>query len=116
MSNAVLLRVELGGVARQLHVTGRTEKWRQLLALDHATLCAQFGLDPFRVLFDLPTSARGTGSAMSGAGGTTNGRRISGYILDRATREPIGTITWVREGDRFRDVDPTDEREFLRLD
>jgi hypothetical protein len=90
--------------------------WRPLIDWEHATLCKQFGLDPCSFYFDLPSSARGTGSTVAGAGGTlTGGRKIDGYILHGGTRRPIGTLTLVSESERFRDVDPCDEREMLRL-
>lgn len=92
-----------------------TTKWRPLIDLEHGTLCTQAGIDPASYVFDLPSSARGVGSASSGAGGLRGGRRISGYILHGRTREPIGTVTFCDEHEKFRDVDPTDRREALRL-
>ncbi len=107
MSNQQLLRVSMND---------GTTRWRPLIALDHATLCTQFSLDPHRVLFDLPSSARGTGSAVAGAGGALReGRKLDGYVLDRATRRPIGTIHFAFEGERFRDDDPRNEADRLRL-
>lgn len=92
-----------------------TTKWRPLVNLEHATLCAQSGVDPCTYVFDLPSSARGVGSAASGAGGLRGNRRINGYILHNRTREPIGTVTFTDDGERFRDVDPSDRDEALRL-
>jgi hypothetical protein len=91
-------------------------KWRPLIDLEHATLCKQFGLDPHRVVFDLPSSARAQGSAVAGAGGALrDGRSIDGYVLDRYTRRPIGKLTFAREGERFRELDPGDVEGRLRL-
>lgn len=106
MSNNTLLRVDL--------LDGST-KWRPLIDLEHGTLCRQFNLDPATYIFDLPSSARGVGSSAAGAGGLRNGRKINGYILHGRTREPIGTITFAYEGERFREFDPRDAREALRL-
>ncbi len=106
MSGRTLLRVDL---------LDGTTKWRPLIDLEHGTLCRQFGIDPATYIFDLPSSARGVGSAQSGAGGARGGRRVNGYVIHGRTREPIGTITFCDESERFRDVDPRDQREALRL-
>lgn len=91
-------------------------KWRALIDLEHATLCRQFGLDEHRVYFDLPSSARGVGSARAGAGGSGRaGRKIDGYVMERGRDEPIGTITFATENEKMRDYDPADRREALRL-
>lgn len=107
MSNRTILRFDL---------LDGTTKWRPLLDLEHGTLCKQAGIDPATYIFDLPSSARGVGSATSGAGGARGGRTIAGYILHGRTREPIGKVTFATESERFRDVDPTDKREALRLE
>jgi len=111
----ILVRVEL---------RDGTVKWRPFssidYALDHATLCYAFGLDPVRTSFDLPSSARGIGSA---SGDQTRGPRIvNGYVLwpthgakNEKDREPIGTITFVREGERIPDVDPRNPSDFYNL-
>lgn len=108
MSNAVLIRFEL---------LDGTTMWRDFRGLDHGTLCRQAKLDPNRFYFDLPSSARGVGSAISGAGGLGSGRRkVDGYIMMSGRDKPWGKITiGVREGDKFRDDDPWDERDALRL-
>ena len=107
MSGQQLYRVEF--------VDGRT-LWRPYIDLEHGTLCRQLGLDPSTFYFDLPSSARGTGSASVGAGGTRGRRTVDGYVVHGPSRRPIAKITFgVREGDRFRDVDPTDAAELLKL-
>lgn len=90
--------------------------WRMLPNLEHGTLCRAFGLDPNRYFFDLPSSARGVGSSMSGAGGNRGSREISGYVHQAGLNEPVGKLVFAHEGQRFRDVDPMDKREFMRLD
>ena len=104
--------------ARQLlrfdFLDGRTI-WRPLVNLDHGTLCAQAALDPCSFHFDLPASARGVGSASVGSGGRPAGRVVNGYIMRGSHPEPVGTITFAREGERFREFDPQDKREALRL-
>lgn len=103
-----LLRVEIFGDG--------TAKWRELIDLQHLTLCRQFGLDEHRVYFDIASSARAEGSGQSGAGGSTRGARVrDGFVMCAVRREPIGKITFAFEGERFRDVDPTDRREQHRL-
>jgi hypothetical protein len=103
VSNRTLLRVEM--------LDGMT-KWRPLVDLEHSTLCRQFGLDPCTYYFDLPASARGVGSASSGSRGA---RTIDGYVMHGPTQKPAGKITFAREGERFRDDDPTDPDATLRL-
>jgi len=92
-------------------------KWRSVPDLEHGTLCRAFGLDPCSCWFELPSSARGTGSASVGASsGVTMGRDVNGYIF-RGPRgsDPIGKIMIERQGRRIRDDDPTDPRDFFRL-
>jgi hypothetical protein len=105
--------------ARQLlrfdFLDGRTV-WRPLINLDHGTLCAQASLDVCSYFFDLPASARGTGSASAGYGGLRGGRKVNGYIMHGPSKTPVGTITFATEGERFREFDPQDAREALRLD
>ena len=102
---ATLLRFDM--------LDGRT-LWRKLINLEHGTLCAQASLDPCTYVFDLPASARGTGSASSGYGGNRGSRKIEGMILHGGTKQPIGKITFATEGERFKDGDPRDPREILR--
>lgn len=107
----VLVRVELkdGSI-----------KWRSLpdaeRATHHGTLCAAFGLDPIRTSFDLPSTARGIGSA---SGDQRSRGLVNGYVLwatAEREKEPIGTITFVREGERIPDVDPTNRADFFKLE
>lgn len=86
--------------------------WRGVKDFDHGHLCRVFGLDPVRFYFDLPSSVRGTGSNASGSRGS---RTINGYIMHAGLDKPVGKLTIVREGERFKDVDPTNERDFLDL-
>ena len=111
MSGRQLVRIDL---------LDGTSKWRPLPcgAEDpnlHHLWCKQFGLDEHRVYFDLPSSARGVGSASTGYGGQRGGRKINGYVMWRATREPIGVVTFATEGERMRDLDPNDVRDMLSL-
>lgn len=92
-----------------------TTKWRGVLNFEHATLCEAFGLDPATFYFDLPSSCRGVGSLSSGYGGNRENRIINGYIMRGGMTDPWGKLTVVREGDKIRDVDPTDKKEFQRL-
>jgi hypothetical protein len=94
-------------------------KWRKPPDLEHGTLCRAFGLDPCSTYFELPSSARGVGSASVGAGGNgvmAGSRLKNGFVFQGPRGDaPIGTITLVREGERFRDDDPTNSEDFLRL-
>lgn len=90
-------------------------KMRAVARLEHAELCRAFGLDPVRFYFDLPSSCRGVGSNMTGAGGNRNGRKIDGYIMMAGDSEPFAKLTVSSPSDRFRDVDPMDRRELFRL-
>jgi len=109
----------------RLELRDGTVKWRAFadrdFATDHATLCRAFGLDPIRAGFDLPSTARGVGSAQ--ADQHRGPRLVNGYVTWPAQgaksehdREPIGTLTYVREGERIPDVDPFDMREFFKLE
>jgi hypothetical protein len=90
-------------------------KWRGVLNFEHATLCRAFGLDPATFYFDLPSSCRGIGSSMSGFGGNRGRRIINGYVMRAGQTEPFGKLTVCFESEKFRDVDPTDKREFYKL-
>lgn len=89
--------------------------WRGVRDFEHSTLCRAFGLDPIRFFFDLPSSVRGIGSNMTGFGGNRGTRTINGYVMQAGDTTPWGTITVCSPGEKFRDVDPTDPREQLRL-
>jgi len=109
MSGGTILRAELYG-------GGLKTAWRPLINLEHGTLCKQFGLDPNRFYFDLPSSAHGVGSSTVGLGGGRGAREISGYIFEAGRDRPVGKIVFAHAGQRFRDVDPMDRNEFERLD
>lgn len=111
--SATLLRCEM--------LDGFKTKWRakpdvtrrigELAGCDdkraHAVaLCDVFGLDVHRVYFDLPSTFFGGGVMSSSVGG---------FVLERGTDRRIGKIVVATEGEKFRDVDPRDEREFDRL-
>lgn len=90
--------------------------WRGVRDFEHGTLCATFNLDPCRFYFDMPSSVRGVGSYQSGSGGSARGNRvINGYVMMGGRSEPVGKLTIVTDGDRFKDVDPTDRRDFFDL-
>ncbi len=112
----------------RLELRDGTVKWRAFPQLDdcpggalhHATLCHAFGLDPIRTTFDLPSSVRGIGSA---SGDQTRGPRIrNGYVMwptqgarNEKDREPIGILTFVREGEKIPDIDIRDQSDFYSL-
>lgn len=96
-------------------------KIRPMIDLDNVVLCQQFGFDSDCYVFDLPSSAGGTGSTSSG---TRGNREVNGFVFrkgpggkpDRNER-PIATVEFLREGRQAteRDVDPTDRADFERL-
>lgn len=90
-------------------------KWRGVANFEHGTLCRAFGLDPVRFYFDLPSSCRGVGSAVSGYGGQREGRIVNGFVWMVGVDKPVGKLTICRDAERFRDVDPTNERDFFDL-
>jgi hypothetical protein len=92
---------------------GAIASWRGVHDFEHSTLCRVFGLDPIRFWFDLPSTVRGVGS-MSGAHADAR-RIINGYVMMAGLDEPVGKLTIVRDGDKFKDVDPRDKREFFDL-
>jgi hypothetical protein len=82
---------------------------------DHDVLCRAFSLDPVRTKFDLPSSWRGVGSDRGDGhrGGIRNGIVL---FHDGRAFEPIGKVTIMREGERVRDDDPMNPRDFYNLD
>lgn len=129
-SGRLLVRVEaihgntIDGVTSARTIDWGTVKTRALTqeeAIDTLTLCRAFGFDPARVVFDLPSSARGVGSTVSGAGGSSRGHReVNGFAFKRGANgkpegDPIAKVIFLREGTAFRDVDPADRTEFERL-
>lgn len=129
-SGRLLIRLEavhggtFDGVRSRAQIEWGQTKHRALTqdeAVDHLSLCRAFGLDPHRVIFDLPSSARGVGSTVSGAGGSGRGNReVSGFVFQRGPDgkrdgDPIAKVIFLREGTQFRDVDPQDRAEFERL-
>lgn len=91
--------------------------WRAVPNVEHGTLCAAFGLDPASYWFDVPESFRAEGRQRVGAGGNNAQRReISGFVFRGSKgRDPVAKITFVREGDKFRDRDPRSRGDFERL-
>lgn len=89
-------------------------KWVGVKDFEHATLCRAFNLDPVRFHFDLPSSVRGTGSSLSGSGGgQRSGRRtIEGYVFMSGRDNPVATLYVCTDGDKLRDVNPLDAREY----
>lgn len=92
-----------------------TAMWRGVKDFEHATLCRAFGLNQAAFYFDLPSSVRGVGSSMSGAGGNRGNRIVNGYVMRAGRNEPWGKLTICFESEKFKDVDPTDMREFYKL-
>lgn len=88
-----------------------TSFWREVRDLEHSTLCRAFNLDPVSFSFDLPASVRGDGRV--GAGSNDRRRQIEGYVLRHG--QPVGTIHVAREGERFRDLDPTNRADQFTL-
>lgn len=99
----------------RLEMLDGLSKWRGVLNLEHATLCRAFGLDQATYWFELPSSARAEGSNRAGAGMQSR-RLVNGFVFAGGATEPVGKLTICRPGDRFWDVDPTDKRDFFRLD
>lgn len=90
--------------------------WRGLPDLEHGTLCRAFGLDACSTWFDLPSTARGTGSSSVGGGASRRNGTVSGFIFQGPKgSDPIGKLTIAFASERFRDVDPSDRREFFKL-
>lgn len=81
-----------------------TTRWRNVPDFHHDTLCAALNLDPVSTRFDLPKTAYASDRGKE---------RVSGYVMRHG--EPIGTIHVAREGERFRDIDPTDVQARLDL-
>lgn len=85
--------------------------------IDPLTLYQLSGLDPHRFVWDLPTSARGTGSSQTG---TRGNRTIGGFAFRRgpdgkADGAPVCKVVWATQGEKFPDVDPQDRSYFERF-
>jgi hypothetical protein len=115
MRLAVRLQLAEGCPKPRPGIVSHTEtRWRIVETLEHGALCRVFGLDPVRHRWDLPRSARlGEGTAYEG-----RGARVSGYLERNEGRGwvPVGTVHVVREGERFRDLDPTAPCDQFTLD
>ena len=109
------MAIARGQIPVRVELKDGTGMWRGVLRLEHAELCRAFALDPATFYFDLPSSARGTGSNMSGAGGNRANRVINGYVMRGGLDRPWGKLTVCYDAERFRDVDPSDPRELERL-
>lgn len=82
---------------------------------EHAHLCQVFGLDPCTYYFDLPSSVRGIGANVTGYGGGASARRISGFVMESGRDEPVAKLSIAIDGERFKDVDPSNARDFYDL-
>lgn len=83
--------------------------WHAVRTFEHGELCRAFGLDPIRFYFDLPSSCRGVGSLSSGNRGNL---RITGFVFMHGQTEPVGKLSEVKPGDKLRDFDPADRKEW----
>lgn len=88
-------------------------RWRGVRSFEHAELCRAFGLDQASYWFDLPSTVRGIGSA-SGAHSSSRGV-INGYVMLGGFDKPVAKLTICRDAEKFKDVDPMNERDFLDL-
>lgn len=90
--------------------------WRGVKDFEHGPLCRVFNLDPCRFYFDLPSTVRGIGPNMVGRGSIASGRRrINGYVMQAGKTEPVGKVSVCFDAERFRDDDPTNQRDFFDL-
>ena len=69
-----------------------TTMYRHVDTLEHTDLCKAFALDPVRTTIELPKVA-------------TAGRSFDGVIYFGG--QPAGRLWVARDGERFRDIDPT---------
>lgn len=85
--------------------------WRGVPNLEHATLCAAFGLDPARFHFEVSSSMRGIGSSQRGAG-TYRSTQADGRVFYLDDPEPWAKIRVCAEGQKFSDLDPASTRDW----
>lgn len=122
-TGGTVIRIEMAdGTAR--HIDGGQTKFRampgNITGADvDAYLYAATGLDPHRVVFDLASTMRGTGSTQSGSGTPRSGHR-EGFIFQRgangkADGNPIGKVIFLTHDRRFAERDPSDRADFERL-
>lgn len=95
----------------RIEMADGSARWRGIRDLtNHKELCRAFGLCEISTSFDLPSSARGAGSNSSGDRGNL---RICGYIMRHG--EPVGKLYVAKEGERFKDYDPTTSPDFWKF-
>lgn len=87
-----------GGFLVRIETLDGMVKWRNVPDLEHRTLCRAGGLAEAITWFDVPKSF--------GGGSGRGNRKIDGSI-HQGPRDsaPIGRITLVEEGEKFRDED-----------
>ena len=90
-------------------------RWRGVQNFEHAHLCQVFGLDPCSFFFDLPSSVRGIGANQTGHGGGASARRINGFVMQAGCDTPVAKLSICLDGERFKDVDPSNARDFYDL-
>ncbi len=79
-------------------------RWARVETFEHGELCRVLNLDPASYHFDLPSTAYAHDKGKE---------RVSGYVMRGDAR--VGTLHVAREGERFRDLDPTCEADRLSL-
>jgi len=87
-------------------------QWRGVRSFEHADLCRAFGLDQASYYFDLPSTCRGIGSS---SGAQRHRGVVNGFVMCAGFEEPVGKLTICFEGEKFKDVDPTNARDFFDL-
>lgn len=97
----VLFRSLVPGVS----VSGKARAIPVQYIREHGALCQAFGLDPHRTKIDVP---RSWGEAPA------PGRVQQAMVFFEG--EPLGHMTIIREGERTPDDNPTDPRDFYKLD
>lgn len=95
-----------GGILIRYESAAGDVKWRCIPDVEHLTMCRAFGLDEHRTQFDVPKSF---------VGGSGRGhRRCDGVVLFLG--EPIGRVTLVEPGEKFKDEDPREQWRRLGID
>ena len=84
----------------RIHLPSGETKYRVAPSLEHGDLCRVCEMDPIRTRFDLPRNPAPINP----------GRRVEGVIFFNG--EPVGRIFVAREGETFRDLDPTSPGDF----
>jgi hypothetical protein len=90
---------------------GEAGKWAGVKTTEHGELCRAFGVAEVGFYWELGPGLRGM-SAENFARRCSSSARLDGFLFQHGRNSPVAKIVLVREGERFRDFDPTSRRDW----